>query len=78
MVHTPAWKWCPRELTHTVQTGVAVLHLLGAPLPLQLPLLLLQIGLELRNVLTQTILIQQTVGELQLQAVSTAQSLMKR
>lgn len=63
-----------------MQTVVALVHLLLAPLPLslQLPLLLLLVGLQLRNALTQTVLVQQTVGVLQLQAVSTAQGLVKK
>lgn len=72
--------WCaPVWLTHTVQTGVALLHLLPAPLPLslQLSLLLLQVGLQLRNAFAQTVLIQQTVRVLQLQAVSTVQGLIR-
>lgn len=63
-------------LTHTVQTGAALRHLLL--LPLQLPLLLLQVGLQLCNAFSQTVLIQQTVCVLQLQAVSAVQSLVRR
>lgn len=67
-------------LTHTVQTGAALRHLLLAllPLPVQLPLLLLQVGLQLCDVFSQTVLIQQTVCVLQLQAVSAVQSLVRR
>ena len=63
--------------THTVQTVVALLHLLMAPLPLhlQLPLLLLQVGLQLRDAFPQPVLIQQAVGVLQLQAVTAPQGL---
>lgn len=63
-----------------MQTGGALLHLLVAslPLPLQLPLQLLQVGLQLCDAFTQTVLVQQAVGVLQLQAVSTAQSLAAR
>lgn len=59
--------------THTVQAGAALLHLLPAPvpLPLQLPLLLLQVGLQLCDAFAQTVLVQQAVRVLQLQAVTT-------
>lgn len=65
------------DSTHTVQAGAALPHLLPAPvlLSLQLPLQLLQVGLQLGDALAQTVLVQQAVGVLQLQAVATVQSL---
>lgn len=65
------------DSTHTVQTGAALPHLLPAPvlLSLQLPLQLLQVGLQLGDALAQTVLVQQAVGVLQLQAVATVQGL---
>lgn len=66
--------------THTVQAGAALLHLLPAPvpLPLQLPLLLLQVGLQLCDAFAQTVLVQQAVRVLQLQAVTTMKGLERR
>lgn len=60
--------------THTVVTGGALLlslFLVFLPVSLQL----LQIGLQLGDAFAQSVLIQQTVSELQLQAVTAAQSL---
>lgn len=66
--------------THTVQAGAALLHLLPAPVPLslQLPLLLLHVGLQLCDAFAQTVLVQQAVCVLQLQAVTTMQGLETR
>lgn len=66
--------------THAVQAGAALLHLLHLlPVPvllsLQLPLQLLQVGLQLGDALAQPVLVQQAVGVLKLQAVPTVQSL---
>lgn len=62
---------------HTAQTVVVLLLLLLVlhPLLLQCPLLLIQVGLQICDAFTKTILVQQAVCVLQLEAVSTPQSL---